>query len=118
MVDHSILEEKEVKVRYTEIIKDIYNGVSTLVRTMTEKTCELSITIDLHQGSALRPNLFALVMDKLTSHLQDDIPWCMLFVDYLSLIDETNNEVNVKLKKCGEDLEVKMERLERISIIE
>ncbi|KAK9083623.1 hypothetical protein Scep_030094 [Stephania cephalantha] len=40
-----------------------------------------SCTIGLHQGSVLSPYLFTLVMDELTRHIQNDISWCMLFVD-------------------------------------
>ncbi|KAM3004180.1 hypothetical protein FF2_034457 [Malus domestica] len=36
-------------------------------------------------------------MDELTGHIQDDIPWCMLFANDIVLIDETQEEVNTKL---------------------
>jgi len=42
------------------------------------------IKIGLHQGLALSPYLFALVMDEVTRDIQGDIPWCMLFVDDVS----------------------------------
>ena len=80
------------------IIKDMYNGIVANVRTCGGITSNFSITIGLHQGSALSPFLFVLVMDKLTRAIQDEIPWCMLFADDIILIDETRAGVNAKLK--------------------
>ncbi|KAM2605119.1 hypothetical protein TB2_033955 [Malus domestica] len=71
------------------------------------------ITVGLHQGSSLSPYIFALVMDELTRHIQDDIPWCMLFADNIVLIDETQEGVNAKLNLWIEVLESKGLRLSR-----
>lgn len=67
-------------------------------------------TIRLHQTSGLSRYLFALVMDELTGHTQDDMPWWMLFAND---IDETQEVVNAKLKHWGEALESKGLRLSR-----
>ena len=37
-------------------------------------TSDFSITIGLHQESALSPFLFAIVIDELTRAIQDEIP--------------------------------------------
>ncbi|KAM1196328.1 hypothetical protein ACFX2J_022713 [Malus domestica] len=52
-------------------------------------------------------------MDELTGHIQDDIPWCMLFADDIVLIDETQEGVNAKLNLWREVLESKGLRLSR-----
>ena len=44
--------------------------------------------------SALSPYLFPLVMDVHTRHLQEDVPWCMLFADY----DKAREHVHEKLE--------------------
>jgi len=76
----------------------MYDGVVANVRTSGGITSDFSITIGLHQGSALSPFLFAIVMDELTRVIQDEIPWCMLFVDDIVLVDEMRAGVNAKLE--------------------
>ena len=67
------LEKKCVTKRYIEMIQDMYKGAMTTVRTIVGKTNDFPITVDLHQGSALSPYLFALVMDELTRHARQGI---------------------------------------------
>ena len=50
-------------------------------------------------------------MDKLTRGIQDEIPWCMLFVDDIVLINETREGANTKLKRWRDNLEAKGFRL-------
>ena len=69
-----VLEKKRVTKRYIELVKDMYDRVITIVKTTIGETSEFLITVGLHQGSALSPNLFALDIDELTKHIQDDIP--------------------------------------------
>lgn len=54
----------------------------------------------LHQRSTLSLFLFALVIDVLTRDIQDEVSWCILFVDDMVLIDKTHSGINVKLE-CG-----------------
>ena len=108
-----ILEKKGVTKKYIELVKDMYDRAITIVKTTIGETSEFSITVGLHQGSVLSPYLFALVMDELTMHIQDDIPWCMLFADDIVLIDETKSGVNAKLDVWRELLESKGFKISR-----
>ncbi len=67
----------------------------------------------MHQGSALSPFLFAIVMDELTKTIQDEVPRCMMFADDIVLVDETRQGVESKLELWRQTLEAKGFRLSR-----
>jgi hypothetical protein len=68
------LQKRKVSSKYITLIKDMYDNVVTSVQTSDGDTNDLPINIGLHQGSALSPNLFALVMDEVTRDIQGGIP--------------------------------------------
>ena len=62
MVGH----EKEIcPRRVREVIQDMYSGTKTRVKTRCGRTEFLEVKVGLHQGSALSPLLFILIMDML-----------------------------------------------------
>jgi Reverse transcriptase (RNA-dependent DNA polymerase) len=65
------------------------------------------IKIGLHQGSGLSLYIFTLVMDEIIKNVQGDIPWCILFVDDVVLIDGSRIGVNQKLELWRQTLESK-----------
>jgi hypothetical protein len=107
------LTKKDVSKKYIDLIKDMYEGASTSVRTTVGKTDEFPITIGVHQGSALSPFLFAIVMDELTRSIQDEVPRCMMFADDIVLMDETKQGVEKKLELWRQTLEARGFRLSR-----
>ncbi|XP_047252934.1 uncharacterized protein LOC124887376 [Capsicum annuum] len=92
------LEARKIPVAYIRSIKDMYEGVKTPVRTARGDSEHFSVLTGLHQGSTLRPFLFALVMDVLTRNIQGEVPWCLFFADDIVLIDESRRGVNEKLE--------------------
>jgi Reverse transcriptase (RNA-dependent DNA polymerase) len=81
------LKRKLVPTKYVTLIKDMYTNVVICVRTCDGGSDTFFIKIGLHQGSALSPYIFTLVMDEITKDIQGDILWCMLFADDVVLID-------------------------------
>ena len=92
------LDKHKVPTKYVTLIKDMYDKVVTSVRTTDGDTNVFPINIELHQRSTLSPYLFALVIDEVTRDIQGDIPWCILFVDDVVLVDESWQGVNTKLE--------------------
>jgi hypothetical protein len=92
------LQKHKVSSKYITLIKDMYDNVMTSVRTSDRDTNDFPINIGLHQGSALSPHLFDLVMDEVTRDIQGGIPWCMLFADDVVLVDKSRTGVDQKLE--------------------
>ena len=109
----SCLEQKGVLPAYIRVIKDMYEEGRMRVRTPRGPTADFYVGMGLHQGSALSPFLFTIVMDELTKGIQDELPWCMLFADDIVLIDENREGVNSKLERWRHSLESRGFRVSR-----
>jgi Reverse transcriptase (RNA-dependent DNA polymerase) len=92
------LEKKWVPTKYITLIKDMYTNIVTCDITCDSESDVFSIKIWLHQGSALSPYIYTLVMDEITNDIQGDIHWSMLFADDVVLIDESRIRVDQKLE--------------------
>jgi Reverse transcriptase (RNA-dependent DNA polymerase) len=92
------LEKKLVSTKYITLIKDMYTNIVTCVRAYDDEFDIFSIKIALHQGSALSPYIFTLMMDVITNNIYGDIPWCMLFADDMVPIDKSRIGVDQKLE--------------------
>jgi len=83
----------------------MYNRAITSVRTSEGIISEFPITIELHQEPTLNSYPFVFVMNGITKLIQDNAPWYLLFVDALSLVDETRHKLKVKLENRKISLE-------------
>ncbi|GJR09801.1 retrovirus-related pol polyprotein LINE-1 [Tanacetum coccineum] len=80
-------------------------GVKTRVRTTMGSTEFFQVEVGLHQGSAISPYLFTLILDELSRGIQESIPWCMIFADDIVLIAESAEGLNNRIEKWREALE-------------
>ena len=92
------LQLAETSECYVRIINHIYDKVTTAVRSAAGLTEEFKVGVGLHQGSALSPFLFAIIMDKLMEDIRKDAPWDMLFADDIVLSRQNHRELEDDLE--------------------
>ncbi|KAK3560461.1 hypothetical protein QTP86_009621 [Hemibagrus guttatus] len=79
--------------KYVRVVQDIYERSRTVVRCAVGQTEEFNVEVGLHQGSALSPFLFAIVMDQLSEQVRQESPWTMMFADDIVICSESREQV-------------------------
>ena len=59
------MRKSEIVEKYVQLVQDMYEGSETVVRCVVGTTVSFKVKVGLHQGSALSPFLFAVIMDRL-----------------------------------------------------
>ena len=76
--------ERNVPETYVKLIQDMYRGCQTKVRSAAGES-GFNLDVGLHQGSALSPYLFLIIMDVLTEGVRKEVPESMMFADDIVL---------------------------------
>ena len=71
------LRKKGVPEEYVQSVQDMYRSSKTQVVTQKGETEYFPIEVGLHQGSALSPFLFIIIMDVLTENIEKHPPWAI-----------------------------------------
>ena len=85
----------------------LYKGCKTAVSVDGELSSPFSVKVGVHQGSALSPLLFIMVMDVLTEDVRDGSLMELLYADNLVLCGESLNDVMDKYKRWKNAVEGK-----------
>ena len=87
------LRKRGVPEKLISIVKMMYEGSETTVRTPYGKTSPFRVNVGVHQGSALSPFLFLVVLDTLSQGLRGDELWELLFADDLVIIADSLHQL-------------------------
>ncbi|KAK3568622.1 hypothetical protein QTP86_010800 [Hemibagrus guttatus] len=82
------MRKSGVAEKYVRVVQDMYERSRTVVRCAVGQTEEFNVEVGLHQGSALSPFLFAIVMDQLSEEVRQESPWTMMFADDIVICSE------------------------------
>ncbi|KAK3569040.1 hypothetical protein QTP86_021557 [Hemibagrus guttatus] len=88
-----------VAEKYVRVVQHMYERSRTVVRCAVGQTEEFNVEVGLHQGSALSPFLFAIVMDQLSEEVRQESPWTMMFADDIVICSESREQVEVDLER-------------------
>ena len=76
--------------KYVRIVQDMYDDRTTAARCVVGVTEGFDVKVGLHQGSALGPCLFAMVMDRMTDEIREEAPWTLMFAGDIMTCSESN----------------------------
>ncbi|KAK3565332.1 hypothetical protein QTP86_006197 [Hemibagrus guttatus] len=93
------MRKSGVAEKYVRVVQDMYERSRTVVRCAVGQTEEFNVKVGLHQGSALSPFLFAIVMDQLSEEVRQESPWTMMFADGIVICSESREQVEENLER-------------------
>ncbi|KAK3571029.1 hypothetical protein QTP86_001280 [Hemibagrus guttatus] len=93
------MRKSGVAEKYVRVVQDMYEKSRTVVRCAVGQTEEFKVEVGLHQGSALSPFLFAIVMDQLSEEVRQESPWTMMFADDIVICSESREQVEENLER-------------------
>ncbi|KAK3556402.1 hypothetical protein QTP70_007982 [Hemibagrus guttatus] len=93
------MRKSGVAEKYVRVVQDMYERSRTVVRCAVGQTEEFNVEVGLHQGSALSPFLFAIVMDQLSEEVRQRSPWTMMFADDIVICSESREQVEENLER-------------------
>ncbi|KAK3550569.1 hypothetical protein QTP70_000050 [Hemibagrus guttatus] len=108
------MRKSGVAEKYVRVVQDMYERSRTVVRCAVGQTEEFNVEVGLHQGSALSPFLFAIVMDQLSEEVRQESPWTMMFADDIVICSESREQVEENLERWRFALERRGMKVSRI----
>ena len=99
------MRKSGIAEKYVRFVPDMYERSETAVRCAVGTTKIFKVKVGLHQGSALSPFLFAVIMDWLTDEVRREPPRTTLFADDIVICKEIRKEVEQRLESWRYALE-------------
>src|SRR3989442_2685527 len=79
------------------VIKSMYDGVTTAVKRNGEESESFEVKLGVHQGSVLNPILFIIVMIAIADNFKKGLPWELIYADDLVLLAWSRLELEERL---------------------
>lgn len=90
-----VLMKKRVPKTYINVMKDVYEGSCTSIKSMCGKTEDFWVKVCTK--NLLSPYQFSMAIYEVIKEIQGKLPWWMLFPDDIVLVGENREEVKQKL---------------------
>ena len=92
------MRKSRIVEKHVRLVQDMHQKNKTVVKCAVGTTESFKVKIGLHQGSALSPFLFSVIINKLMDKVRREPLWTMLFADNIVICEETREEVERRLE--------------------
>ena len=107
------MRERNVPEKYVKLIQDMYRGCQTKVRSAAGESGSFNVDVGLHQGSALSPYPFLILMDVLTEGVRKEVQESTMFADDIVLCGGREVDMTEYLDTWRKSLEERGMRVSR-----
>ena len=90
--------ETYIREVYIRLVQDMYQGTTTCLKSRRGTSEHFEVGIGLHQGSALSPFLFIMLVGTISHDVRNELPWELLYADDLAIIDVTSTDTQNRLE--------------------
>ena len=101
------MQKLDIEEWIVQFEQAMHNNARSKVRVNNTSGDEFRVKVGVHQGSVLSPLLFLIVLKALSREFCTGAPWELLYADDQVIIDETEDELRMKLIKWKTNLEAK-----------
>jgi len=75
-------------------VMSMYTGAKTVARTVYDNSICFQVKVGMHQGSAMSPLLFVIVMEAISREFRIALPRELLYADDLPIGISINQSIN------------------------
>jgi len=97
--------ELELEEWLVSAVMSLYTGAKTGVRTVHVNSNGFEVKVGMHQGSALSPLLFVIVMEALSREFRVALPWELLYAADLVVVAESEDDLIKRLNEWKDNVE-------------
>ena len=117
------MRKQNIPEGYIRLVQDMYKGAPTRVKSNRGMSEHFEVGIGLHQGSALSPFLFIMLVDTISQDVRTELSWELLYADDLAIIDITSRDTQNRLESwqkvlTDNGLKINVAKTEHISTME
>ena len=99
------MRNQGVGEQLVKIVQVMYKDTVSRVRVASVCGPQFQVNTGVHQGSALSPLLFIIVMEEVSKRTRQGVPWEILFADDLAIISDKKETLATRLEQWKNALE-------------
>ena len=99
------LRKRKIPEKLVRLVEMMYQRTRTKVLTSVGETETFEVSVGLHQGSALSPFLFVIVLDVLSEAIRNEELWELMYADDLVITAESEEVLQRRIIAWQESLE-------------
>ena len=92
------MRKRNIPEGYIRLVQYMYLGATTRVKSKRGISEQFEVGIGLHQGSALSPFLFIMLVDTISQDVRTELPWELLYAYVLAISGITSTDTQNRLE--------------------